>query len=132
MRISTGGSKQLEFFCQICKKVFGHHKTLKNHIQLFHNEDNKSNMQCTFCDHKSGTRQNLEKHISVVHEKIKPYACPHCDRKFGEKRYMKGHIFNIHEKVKTDKPKFMSPSEVLKFLNSYSLHFSHRFLFFLF
>lgn len=43
------------------------------------------NYTCSRCNFKFYTNSDLAKHISSVHDKLKPYGCDICGKKFGEK-----------------------------------------------
>ena len=44
---------------------------------------------------------NSRKHITAVHDKMKPYKCPKCDKHFAQKGHIGGHIRAVHEKIKS-------------------------------
>ena len=37
-------------------------------------------------------KSNLKRHISMVHEKTKPFSCPNCQRMFSDKRGFEPHL----------------------------------------
>ena len=46
------------------------------------------------------TRQNLNKHINAIHEKIKPFKCDLCDYACSQKSSMNSHKKHVHEGFK--------------------------------
>ncbi|KAI8678810.1 hypothetical protein NCS55_00603400 [Fusarium keratoplasticum] len=70
---------------------------LQAHIRQEH-------QNCLFCDFKSGTRWELEKHVEMYHsgqtvEDRKTIACPYaeCKKKFTKKSNLNAHIRTAHE-----------------------------------
>ena len=61
-------------------------------------EEKKFN--CNICDYKTTRNYNLKKHIESVHEGIKPFKCNNCDFEFAEKGKLKKHIESVHERIK--------------------------------
>ena len=53
--------------------------------------------QCATCGASFTENGKLERHISSVHEKIKPYQCSFCVAKFTEHGKLKRHISSIHD-----------------------------------
>ena len=57
--------------------------------------------ECKDCDYKSSTNDNLQKHINLVHLKIKDYECNECDFKSYKKFQVQIHINAVHLKIKS-------------------------------
>ena len=53
--------------------------------------------KCESCGKSFGQKDNLERHVMTVHEKIKAYQCEYCDKNFGEKQNLKSHLKSVHE-----------------------------------
>ena len=45
---------------------------------------------------RSGSINNLNMHVKIVHEKIADFACPHCDYKSGKKGNVDRHMKQVH------------------------------------
>ena len=45
-------------------------------------------------------KSNLNKHVSTVHEGIKPFQCDICNACFGQKDNLNNHIAIVHEGIK--------------------------------
>ena len=41
--------------------------------------------KCSICNKKFCSKNNLQQHVSEVHEKNKPFKCSTCDKRFGKK-----------------------------------------------
>ena len=109
--------------CDICKKLFMHHHTLKAHMRIHdgirhpcevcgklfkHIYNMKVHMfehtggckyECKVCGKKLPTRALLRKH-SIKHQDIKPYSCNICSKAFPLPWRLKKHM-QIHNPVKS-------------------------------
>ena len=75
--------------------------------------------------------EELENHISRVHEGIKPYSCPKCPKKFSWTSNLKVHIKTIHEGKTPFECEFCDINFAQKIQlrrHTKSVHFSQRFL----
>ena len=54
--------------------------------------------KCPHCDYESSKKSNLDRHIQVVHEKIRPHKCPTCGKAFGQKCDLDKHSKTVHDK----------------------------------
>ena len=52
---------------------------------------------CTKCDLKLFTKIHLEKHIQVIHDGVTPHQCSHCEAAFAYKDQLRTHIKRNHE-----------------------------------
>ena len=60
-------------------------------------EKKKDSNKCKIC-HKSFTRgKSLKRHITSIHEGIKPFKCDTCEVSFGQKSNLDRHIAFAHE-----------------------------------
>ncbi|KAJ6648572.1 Zinc finger protein, partial [Pseudolycoriella hygida] len=72
------------------------HQNKKHKIKIATREKQKK-LSCQRCSKKFLTKVNLDAHIRVVHEGLKPYKCPHCEKEFGGIRAYKRHLMFKHE-----------------------------------
>ena len=61
---------------------------------VFLNLSFSESSQCPICGRilRGSNKRNLQRHINLVHLKLKPYHCKYCGRSFGLKAYLKAHI----------------------------------------
>jgi len=71
--------------------------------------------QCPICGRilRGSNKRNLQRHINLIHLKLKPYNCKYCGRSFGLNAYLKAHVLT-HENENAEQ--FAASSE--KFLES--------------
>ena len=69
------------------KKTAPTRKLLTKRKSVTENND----CHCPICGKKSFA-SNLKRHISMVHEKTKPFSCPNCPRMFSDKRGFEPHL----------------------------------------
>ena len=81
---------------------------------------NKSKYACNLCNHFFVYRQGLIRHLSAVHEKIKPFKYEICNVSFPTKGYLDVHKLTVHENIKTFKCK--SFDETFKSSSSVTSH----------
>jgi len=89
------GIKEETSKCHICFKTVVA-KSLKMHIRLYHDDENK--IPCSQCDHMSKTNTHLNDHIRLVHDKIR-LKCKQCDLSFNFKGSLRRHIKKVHEGI---------------------------------
>ena len=117
--------QQQRFFCSLCSANFTEKRSLKEHINCSHettqvfqcDECGKSFLtkgrlrrhkyihgefrhKCSYCSKGFHLKDNMNKHIEIVHEKIqgKRFGCPHCDKRFTVKGNMTQHVMGVHLK----------------------------------
>ena len=83
----------LQYQCKKCDKSFSSGGCLRQHNRI--HEGKK--YDCIFCGKKFYSKQNVDKHISSVHEGKKPYLCSQCGSSYGDKFNLKIHIERVHE-----------------------------------
>ena len=59
--------------------------------------DRKEKYKCPKCDTVFTRKNNIERHIAVVHEGQKLFKCSTCDDRFSTKQVLKSHIATVHE-----------------------------------
>jgi hypothetical protein len=64
------------------------------------NLKNKKAFICQECDYKCNVKNNLERHIKIVHLKIKDFQCQECEYKCSIKSHLKTHVIQVHLKIK--------------------------------
>ena len=56
--------------------------------------------KCPTCELAFSQRSDLKRHITTVHEGFKPYQCNDCGNSFKLKQHLRGHISAVHEKIR--------------------------------
>lgn len=83
------------FECFMCGLVFSDEHYLNQH-NLRCKDQRQSKHFCYTC-HKGFSRNDtLNKHLSIVHLKMRDHQCEHCGKKFGEKGHLTQHIHEQH------------------------------------
>ena len=70
-------------------------KKMKNGEKL---EPKKREFYCGICEGSFMRKENLNRHMSQIHEGKKPFKCSVCERTFTMKHTLKKHFDNLHEK----------------------------------
>lgn len=81
-------TKGSQFKCDICSEIFTNEYSLRQH-KMRHPE---TKYPCELCDMIFSRHTNRQRHIRIVHRKLKPYPCPHCEKSFGKSGTRKLHI----------------------------------------
>ena len=84
--------------CPKCSKQITR-GNMSTHLKK-HDPANKSRFQCDKCDKTFSQKQQMQKHISAVHEKQKPFKCDQCDKTFSQKENMETHRDQVHRQLK--------------------------------
>ena len=75
---------------------------MKQHIASVHEKDKETHeYQCHFrqkCDFTSNRKDQLDEHISAVHEKHKNHKCVSCGRAFAQSGTRNRHVKMMHDK----------------------------------
>ncbi|RZC39228.1 zinc finger protein 91 [Asbolus verrucosus] len=80
------------YVCNVCKKAFKNSKQLGNHKNTHKSNYDRVKFVCETCSKTFSDRRQLRIHMSVVHEKIKPYLCNYCGYKGSSRSALKMHI----------------------------------------
>lgn len=56
----------------------------------------------------------MKKHVSWVHEEVKPFKCKHCNANFTQNGNMQRHITKVHEVKKSHFEEFFKPRRTFK------------------
>ncbi|XP_058170030.1 zinc finger protein 845-like [Anopheles ziemanni] len=68
-------------------------KTTMHELRVHMNYHTKEKQfPCEFCEHVFLNKGNLQRHIRIVHQKMKSYNCTHCSQSFGKAETLKHHI----------------------------------------
>ena len=62
-------------------------------------EDQTVHIKCGWCKYNSTINGKVEKHIKIVHLKIKDFKCMKCDYKTSQMGRLNTHIKNVHTKI---------------------------------
>ena len=74
-------------------------RVLTRHIKTVH--ETRRDHACPHCPSAFGQKSHLTRHIETVHEKRRDHACPYCEGvAFGRTDDLKKHISVIHLKIK--------------------------------
>ena len=82
--------------CDQCPKTFYEQIDLETHIQNSHKKTQDTQvpkrLMCTECEYSCGDKSLLQKHIDVVHLKVKPgFNCKKCNKVFVTGMKLKKH-----------------------------------------
>ena len=106
MKVLNKGMKVLnkDFYCYECYLQFEDKFLFDVHLSFMHESiRRKVQIECGICDAEFGQREDLDRHVAIVHEGKKPFKCDICYAQFTSKHGMKGHIATIHDGKKTFK-----------------------------
>ena len=73
--------------------------------------DKIKDIQCHLCEYKCSYSTHLQQHIKAVHNKIKDVQCPQCEFKCSVNGNLQTHIKMVHDKIKD----FQCPQCDIKF-----------------
>ncbi len=124
--IGNNNDPSKQVMCEICSKIFGDSKRLRQHIQFVHEKSFKNKFcepcnkeftpsnywhhmksvhldkahTCEKCGKSFMSKHCLAKHFNAVHEKLKPFICHLCGKGFPNPTNLQQHIDAIHKKLK--------------------------------
>lgn len=81
--------RQHHYFCEKCYRIFDTMSAFSEHQKL-HIE--KKSIECEECHKKFTLKNNLKKHIRIVHKKERHFKCETCSKTFGLKFDLQKHI----------------------------------------
>ncbi|CAK9302812.1 unnamed protein product [Gordionus sp. m RMFG-2023] len=55
---------------------------------------------CEYCEKSFGRVANLNRHMKTVHHKIKDNLCEYCEKSFGRVAHLNRHMKTVHHKIK--------------------------------
>ena len=81
------------FKCHKCPKLFTLEKSMIKHVTLKHRGDEeKYPLTCELCEKSYSDVYGLRRHVSAVHEKLRPFECSKCSKTFSENTKLKIHF----------------------------------------
>ncbi|KNE54601.1 hypothetical protein AMAG_00565 [Allomyces macrogynus ATCC 38327] len=88
------------FTCQLCKKTMKHKFSLDQHMKQQHPADGvlPPSFPCPHdgCAKSFSSKNNMTKHVRVVHDGIKPFECPACGKTFANRSFLERHAAAVH------------------------------------
>lgn len=81
--------------CEICGKLFMKKYRLDQHLIRVH-ANTKKMLTCQYCDHKTNSKTNMERHLSLHLEDKKDIICELCGKAFYNIVTLKDHISYMH------------------------------------
>lgn len=60
-------------------------------------KEKRRNWQCDVCQNRFTRKDHLQKHVSAVHMKVRPFDCKQCGQKFSQKHHLRAHTLARHE-----------------------------------
>ena len=91
------GERVRKYACNSCEKRFYERQKLSYHEEAVHIKSGK--FRCSICLKNLGGRNHLNRHMKS-HLNIKDFVCFHCGRAFVQKIAMERHIDVVHNKMK--------------------------------
>lgn len=73
-------------------------ESLESHFTLIHEKDKRTH-KCHLCTSSYNFRHLLQRHINIIHSKIKIYKCSQCDESFTYKLSLEKHVKKIHKQL---------------------------------
>lgn len=82
--------------CPYCKEVFDMKRTRDIHVRKMH----EKSFPCDKCPSLFKTRSDANRHMRIVHERIRPFSCDNCPATFAEKGKLRRHKSTVHDKLR--------------------------------
>ncbi|KAL3856560.1 hypothetical protein ACJMK2_011296 [Sinanodonta woodiana] len=97
-RVPTGGTNDIYFVCEICRKVFNTLKDLKNHKLERHDEGDHN---CVKCSRIFTMKRTLDRHMEDAHfegenVELDKHICDTCVLEFANHDELENHIEEFH------------------------------------
>ena len=102
-------SLSIEIYLEICLafkqkfcalKIFQRNLDVKIHIDGVHLKLKNFHCHVVGCNKSFSVKSSLQRHIKIVHDKMKPYSCPDCDSLFSTGHQLKLHKERAHDKIR--------------------------------
>ena len=88
-----------DHFCGECREqcdyTASQKSKLTHHMVSAHKSGDRQ-FRCDQCPYTSTIQQIVNKHIKVVHDKIREYACTECNYATSKMSYLTRHLFHVH------------------------------------
>ncbi|XP_035713597.1 zinc finger protein 888-like [Folsomia candida] len=89
-------TREKPYNCATCGRSFTHVGVMKHH-EMTHLEASRRVMsKCRLCMQAFSDKDNLRRHIRVVHENPRNYPCTFCDKRFDSASNLKRHVEGVH------------------------------------
>ena len=88
-----------QYKCKECDFICGQKSSFYRHIAKVHEQKKQSNLyfNCNTCGNGYTSKQGLEDHILLDHERKIPLQCAKCEFNCNNKKQMTTHIESVHE-----------------------------------
>jgi len=113
-------NNSLKHPCDVCGKLFNTVRFLQYHRKEQHELGDARRVKCDFCDSTHLGKNNLLKHVKLMHESISKYKCDVCQQYFKKLYNLK-----VHMRTHTDEAPYLCTTCNLKFKRAHHLK-SHK------
>merc|ERR1711976_299892 len=79
-----------------CGKNFPTQGMVNMHVRKVHEKDPNRPRPCKLCKEEFTSKHELNNHVLIVHEGIKPIMCPQCPMGFARNINLTNHIRYVH------------------------------------
>ena len=86
----------LQYTCDICENTFKGISNLRLHTERYHSTNKEKNHECRHCGMLFLVKENLMRHLKVVHENSPSHRCVSCGKIFSTKLSLERHILCTH------------------------------------
>ena len=87
-------TKQKDYLCHYCGRLYFSQKSLARHLKLSHSEQNIREYLCPVCGHVFMYQRNLQDHMETHNEK--KYNCTRCFARFPTRHKLTIHMQTMH------------------------------------
>lgn len=85
-----------ELTCQYCNQTFQQKRQRAIHVRTHHERA----FPCEKCLALFKTKSDANRHLRIVHERLRPYSCTECTATFAERGKLRRHKQTVHEKLR--------------------------------
>ena len=72
--------------------------SLNSHVRILHEGKVDPEAKCHICNKQFPRKSQVQRHIDIVHKKLRPYKCNDCDAAFDRIAYLRNHQNKAHGK----------------------------------